>query len=198
MHDTLLMQILYGRDDLTKFSARLLLFHATVRNQVVEDLAARRVLHDQIERLLGLYDLEELDDVRMVQTLHDLDLAEEFLQRALVQLRLVDDLDGDLFTDELVFGQLDFGKITLAYRLDETILADVRIVGVSGARRIRAARVARRRRRRDHTCSTATRCRTRRRLATARSRSRHSSRCRAASRRIVMVMMCVMRMMMMR
>ena len=67
----------------------------------------------------------------MVETLHDLDLAEQLLQTALVELCLVDDLDGHFFADELVFGQLDFGKVALANRLDETVFADVRIVGVS-------------------------------------------------------------------
>lgn len=104
MNDALLVQVLYGRDDLSELGASLLLLHAAVRDQVVEDLAARRVLHHQVESLLCLYDLEELHDVRVVQALHDLDLAEELLQRALVQLRLVDDLDGDLFADELVLG----------------------------------------------------------------------------------------------
>lgn len=35
---------------------------------------ARRVLHDEVQRLLSLYDLEQLHDVRMVQHLHYPDL----------------------------------------------------------------------------------------------------------------------------
>ena len=153
MHNVLLVQVLDGAHDLAKFGARLLLLHAAVSDQVVEHFAAARVLHHQVERLLGLYDLEELDDVRVVETLHDLDLAEELLQAALVELRLVDDLDGDLFADELVARQLDLGEVALADGLDQPILANVRIVGVACARagravRARAARCRCRRRRR--------------------------------------------------
>ena len=41
-------------------------------------------------------DLVEADDVWMPQQLHDLNLAEDFLQIVLVQLRLVYDFYGDL------------------------------------------------------------------------------------------------------
>lgn len=41
-------------------------------------------------------DLVQLDDVRVVQLLHDVDLTVDLLQVRRVQLRLVDDLDGHL------------------------------------------------------------------------------------------------------
>ena len=42
----------------------------------------------------------ELDDVGVVEELHDLDLAHDLFQVGLVQLALVDDLDGDLRNGE--------------------------------------------------------------------------------------------------
>jgi hypothetical protein len=75
MNNALLMQILNGRDNLSKFSARLFLLHATVHDQVVEYFAAGRVLHDQVQRLVGLNHLEQLHYVGMVEHLHDANLT---------------------------------------------------------------------------------------------------------------------------
>ena len=58
MHDMLLVQILHGRHDLPKFGTRLLLLHSAMCDQIVEDFAPAGILHDQVESLLGLYDLE--------------------------------------------------------------------------------------------------------------------------------------------
>jgi hypothetical protein len=44
----------------------------------------------------GLSDLVKLDDVRMVQLLHDVHLAVHFLQVHHIKLRLVNYLDGNL------------------------------------------------------------------------------------------------------
>ena len=49
----------------------------------------------------------------------------------LIQLSFVYDFDRYLFANELVFGQLNFGKVAFAYCLNQPIFADVRIVGVS-------------------------------------------------------------------
>lgn len=69
----------------------------------------------------------------MVEAFHYFDLAEELLQAALVELGFVDDFDGHLFADELVLGEFDFGEVALADGFDETVFADVRVVGVSSS-----------------------------------------------------------------
>ena len=56
-----LMEVLHGGYDLPKFGTGLLLFHAAVRHQIVKHLAAARILHHQIQRLLGLDHLEQFD-----------------------------------------------------------------------------------------------------------------------------------------
>lgn len=61
MYYVLLMQILYGGDDLSKLCSRFLLFHPSVGHQIVKHLATARVLHDQVQRALGLQNLIEFD-----------------------------------------------------------------------------------------------------------------------------------------
>ena len=64
----------------------------------------------------------------MVESLHDPDFSEQLLQTPGVQLGLVDDLDGHLFTGGDVFGKLDLGKVSLADSLEESVLPDVRFL----------------------------------------------------------------------
>lgn len=63
---------------------------------LTEYLPAGRELGDDVDHVLGGHDLVELDDVGVVEELHDLHLAVDLLQVGLVQLALVDDLDGHL------------------------------------------------------------------------------------------------------
>ena len=51
MHDVQLVDVLYARDDLLQEAAGVLLLEALVRDDVVEQLAAARVLHDQKQLL---------------------------------------------------------------------------------------------------------------------------------------------------
>ena len=61
----------------------------------------------------------------MVESLHDPDFSEQLLQTPGVQLGLVDDLDGHLFTGGDVFGKFDLGKVSLADGLEKAVLPDV-------------------------------------------------------------------------
>lgn len=84
MDDFFLVTILNGRYDLSELGARLLLLHATVCDQVVEHLAAGRVLHHQIQGLLGVDHLVEFHNVRMIKHLHDSNFAKQFLETRMV------------------------------------------------------------------------------------------------------------------
>ena len=51
-----------------------------------------------------------------------------------VELRLVNDLDGDLLPGGDVLGQLDLGEVALADRLEQAVLADVRLLARAAGR----------------------------------------------------------------
>ena len=63
---------------------------------LTKDFTARRILWHDVDHVLCGHDLVELDHVGVVEQLHHLDLAVDFLQVGLVQLTLVNDLDGNL------------------------------------------------------------------------------------------------------
>ncbi|RYR16813.1 hypothetical protein Ahy_B03g061697 [Arachis hypogaea] len=66
---------------------------------LVEELAAADVLHDEVDLGFGGHDFEELDDVRVADAAEDGDLALDVGdEAALEDLLLVDDLDGDALT----------------------------------------------------------------------------------------------------
>ena len=59
--------------------ARLLLLYALMLDDVVEQLAARRILHDQVEFLVCLDDLVQLNYMGMPDELQDVDFARHAL-----------------------------------------------------------------------------------------------------------------------
>ena len=70
----------------------------------------------------------------MIQCFHDPNFSEQFLQTPRVQLGLVDDLDGHLFTGGDVFGKLDLGKVSLADSFEKSVLPDVGLLSGPSAR----------------------------------------------------------------
>lgn len=66
MNNSLLVAVLDGGHDLSELGAGFLLLHPPVQDQVVEHLAAGRVLHHQVERFFGFDHLKQLDYVRVV------------------------------------------------------------------------------------------------------------------------------------
>ena len=63
---------------------------------LTEDFAATGVFCDEVDHSFRLHDLVHTNDVRMAQQLHDLDLAKNFLQVVVAQLRFVDDFNRHL------------------------------------------------------------------------------------------------------
>lgn len=61
--------VLNTREQLLKEAASLFLLDALMLHDVVEELATRGVLHDEVELLLSFDDLVEVDDVRVVHHL---------------------------------------------------------------------------------------------------------------------------------
>ena len=69
------MQVLNSCYDLMEEFDGNRLFDSLVLHDVIEQLAATSVLHDQVELLRGLNDLIELDDVRVPDHLQNMDLS---------------------------------------------------------------------------------------------------------------------------
>ena len=74
---------------------RFLLGETTLVRDLREQLAARRVLHDDVQLGERLDHLVQTDDVRVVQTFHARDLARQQPLRLLVEFCLVEDLYGN-------------------------------------------------------------------------------------------------------
>ena len=107
MHDVELVHVLDAGEELLQEARGLLLLDAAVRDDVVEELAARRVLHDQVELLVRLDDLRagegaapyfvELHELRVPNYFEDVDFARDALHvRHVRDFVLLEDLDGDL------------------------------------------------------------------------------------------------------
>ena len=68
------------------------------RNKKEKDNNDVTTMAHHVQHVLRLHDLVKLDDVGMLQLLHDLDLAVDLLQVRRVQLTLVNYLNGHLHT----------------------------------------------------------------------------------------------------
>lgn len=75
MHNVHRVDLLDSGDDLVKEKTSLMLLHSTIGYNVVKELATRSVLHDQVQLPSRLYDLVELNDVRMPNQLEDMNLS---------------------------------------------------------------------------------------------------------------------------
>lgn len=96
MNNVLVVAVLDGGKELEELAARLLLLDAPVDHQVVVQLTPRRKVHDKVEVVRRLEHLVKADDVWVVELLHDAHLAVELTERLGIELRFVNDLDGDL------------------------------------------------------------------------------------------------------
>ena len=77
------MAVVHTKNDLAEVGARLVRAQAPARNKIVKELAARDVLHDQKELLACLIHVPETKQVRMLDQLHNDNLA-LYTQRKLV------------------------------------------------------------------------------------------------------------------
>lgn len=88
-----------------------------VFQDVVVEVSAVSQLLDEVQLVLGVYDLVEADDARMGHQLHAADLLVEVGLRDFVQFQFVDDFDGDPEPREDVAGALHHGEVALAQGL---------------------------------------------------------------------------------
>ena len=97
MHDPKLVQVLNRTLDLLEKLASLRLRQLLLVHDVLEQLAAADVLHDQKELLRRLYNFKQLDDVGVPDHLQNFDFAAHSLHVGLFDdLSLFKDLNGDL------------------------------------------------------------------------------------------------------
>lgn len=123
MNYSLLVAILHSGYYLPEFSPRLFLFHPSMQDQIIENFAARSILHHEIQSLLCLNNLKELDNVWMIKHLHYPNFPEKFLKRTRIQLGLIYDLDGHFFSGRHVLCKFHFRKVAFPYGLEEFVLA---------------------------------------------------------------------------
>jgi len=120
-----LVHVLNSRDDLLIELASLSLVEFDVLHDVVEELTARGVLHDEVELLRSLYDLVQLDDVRMADQLQDVDLSRHSLNvRDICDSFLLKDFNGYLFAGERMSTKFDLAEGALADGLLEQVVPD--------------------------------------------------------------------------
>ena len=100
------MDVRYGRRDLSEEGPRLALAESVAVHDVVEKLAAGAVLEDHEDLLLVLQHLEQLADVLVGEHLHRGDLEADAGQ-VLAELLLVHDLDRHLLPRRQVGGKFD-------------------------------------------------------------------------------------------
>ena len=103
MHDHMSVTVSDTGDDLLEELSSLVLGEPTVLDDMIEQLAARHILHDH-EDVRGRVDhLVELDDVRVSEELEVLDLATDLSDHVKrLDLVAVEDLYGHCVTCQLV------------------------------------------------------------------------------------------------
>lgn len=115
MHDAVAMDVLHSCQQLLHEAHSLLLVQSPLLDDVFEELSALRVLHDQVDAVLGLNDLVELRDVGMPEYLQDADLPGDSFDVCLVDyLILLQHLDGHPFASGNVDGEVDLSESALA------------------------------------------------------------------------------------
>lgn len=102
------MAILNTVDELLKVSPGDVFLQLALIEDFGEELAASDKVHDDVELALTGEDLTQIDDVAMLESLHDGDLASDIHGHFLgLDVALVHDLDGDLFARLFMDAKLD-------------------------------------------------------------------------------------------
>ena len=122
MHDSIFMDVLYTWKDLLHEADCLKLVDPLVFYDVVEELAALRVLHDQMDRRFCFDDLNkwqidliELDDVRVPENFQNADFSGYSFNIGLLHyFLLLEGLHGNLLLSEKVCPQPHFAKCPLS------------------------------------------------------------------------------------
>jgi len=125
VHHALLVAVGNGADELTEVLAGSHLVEAAGANDLVEQLTTLNELQDEEDVALGSEDLFELHNVGVGHLLHDGDLLLDLSSHVLLlNLRLAQDLDGDLFAGVAVDGVLDLTEGTLTESFADFIFSD--------------------------------------------------------------------------
>mmetsp|Transcript_117288 Transcript_117288/g.328260 ORF Transcript_117288/g.328260 Transcript_117288/m.328260 type:complete len:279 (+) Transcript_117288:813-1649(+) len=103
------VDVVHAPEDLLHDERRVVLREVPGGDDVVEEVASGAELHDEVEALAVLEELEELDDVGVVHHLHDLDLLLE--AEHVLHPQAVDGLDGPLRPGHLVGGHADSARV---------------------------------------------------------------------------------------
>ena len=87
-------------------------------DDVVKQLAAAAIFHDNVELFFGFNNLVELNDVWMSDLLQNFDFSRDsFDVLLIVDLVFLQNFNGDFLTGERVLAQLDLSKSSLAQML---------------------------------------------------------------------------------
>ena len=107
-----------GDEHLSKDAAGLRLLQSPMRNDKLEELTAGDILRDEIDVPWLLNHLEQVDHMRVVNMLEDLDLARHALHITLIcDALFLENLDSNSLTGEEMHTKLDLAKCALANRL---------------------------------------------------------------------------------
>lgn len=111
--------------DLLEEPACFLLFNPLYLHDVVKQLTATGIFHNEVQFFLCLYDLIELHNLRMPNDLKDVDLSRYPLHICHIDnLAFLKDLNSNFFLSESVSPQFDFAECSLTNRLPQDVVAD--------------------------------------------------------------------------
>ena len=95
---------------------------------IMEKGASVQVLHDYVDVLMVLKDVEQSDNVGVLADLEDLNLSLVQLEVFWVHFLLFQDFDGDFLPCFLVDSQLDLTELSLPNRFFDVIIVHNRVV----------------------------------------------------------------------
>ena len=112
------MNVFDAADDLLVHLGSLVLFEPPVLHDVLEELAARAILHDEVQVIVVLYHFVQLDYLRVTHLLQDGDFTIDPLNiRMVLDLVLLENLDGDFVAGDYMRALLHFTEGTLSFSL---------------------------------------------------------------------------------
>ena len=117
MYDVQFVKIFYSSNDLVKEFEGLRLLNTLVLDDVVEELASIRILHDKIELLWRLNDFVQLDDIGMANHLQNMDFSCNSLNIIdILDLVFFENFDRHSFTGELMHSKFDLAECAFSDR----------------------------------------------------------------------------------
>jgi hypothetical protein len=121
-----LVDVLDARYDLLVHLGCLLLFQPSIFDNVLEELSAGAILHDQVEVVIVLDHFVQLDYMRMPHFLENRDFAIDPVDVGLIfDLVFFQDLDGHLVARDNVRALLNFAECAFAFRLADDEASDL-------------------------------------------------------------------------